>query len=146
VILIFFITRAHKCRLHDYCSTDVSYGPVFPHILKYFPQQIVVLQFEEADNLFAFSFISCFHIHYLLCFVQVMLHMKKCYRITGFEHNLTGCIMFVGITDIKGKYWSENFALGQGIRNHKSNKHAVVDYDAAVNSIFMDSFLLSFMS
>jgi len=46
-------------------------------MLKYFPQQIVVLQFEEADNLFAFLFISCFHILYLLCFVQVMLHMNN---------------------------------------------------------------------
>jgi hypothetical protein len=143
VILTFFITRAHKCRLHDYCSTDVSYGPVFPHILKYFPQQIVVLQFEEADNLFAFSFISC-SLFTLFCPGHVT--HEKCYRITGFEYNLTECITFIGITDIKGKYWSENFALGQGITNQKSNKHAVVDYDAAANSIFMDYFSLSFMS
>jgi len=65
---------------------------------------------------------------------------EKCYRITGFEHNLIECITFNGIADIKGKYWSENFALGQGITNHKSNKHAVIDYDTAANSIFMDYF------
>jgi hypothetical protein len=53
--------------------------------------------------------------------------------------------MFIHITDIKGKYWSENFALSQGITNCKSNKHAVVDYDAAANSIFMVSFSMSFM-
>jgi len=40
---------------------------------------------------------------------------EKFYRITGYEHNWTECIMFICITDIKGKYWSQNFALGQGI-------------------------------
>jgi len=144
VILNFLISIAHKCRLDDYCSTDVSYGPIFPHILKYFPQQTVVLQFEEAGSLFAFLFISCFHIHYLLCFAQVILHMK--HFIAYIKHNLTKCIMFIRITDIKGKYWSENFALGKGITNRKSNKHPVVDSDAAANSIFMFSFSLSFMS
>lgn len=70
---------------------------------------------------------------------------EKFYSITAYKHNLTDCIMFIHITDIKGKYWSENFALSQGITNCKSNKHAVVDYDAAANSIFMVSFSMSFM-
>jgi len=52
----------------------------------------------------------------------------------------------VHMADIKGKYWSENFALGKGITNQKSSKLAVVDYDAAANSVFMFSFSLSFMS
>jgi hypothetical protein len=62
------------------------------------------------------------------------------YHITGYTHNLTECIMFIRITDIKGKFWSENFCTEPWITNLKSNKHSVVDYDAAENSIFMVSF------
>jgi hypothetical protein len=53
--------------------------------------------------------------------------------------------MFIHITEIKGKYWSENFALCQGVSNCKCNKHAVFDWNAVENSVFTVSFSLSFM-
>lgn len=59
--------------------------------------------------------------------------------------NLMECIMFIHITEIKGKYWSENFALCQGVSNCKCNKHAVFDWNAVENSVFTVSFSLSFM-
>jgi len=71
---------------------------------------------------------------------------EKFYSVTGYKHSLTECIMFIHITDIKEKHCSEYFALSQGITNHKSNKRAVVDNDAATNSIFTVSFSMSFMS
>lgn len=59
-----------------------------------------------------------------------------------YKNNPTECTMLIHIMEAKGKYWSENSALCQGISNWKSAKHAVVDWRAAANSIFMVFFVV----